>query len=165
MDHLVISFVGKDQPGIVDQLSAIIQQHQGNWQNSSLHHLIGTFAGVIEVSASANDIQALDSALKQLPDLQVQTQITSTADSDEQAAITLELTANDRQGIVQDISSVIHHQGGNLIKLVSKQGAAPHTGQTMFNAKAQIQVNQTQLDELICALENLADDLMVDISQ
>ncbi|WP_448556266.1 glycine cleavage system protein R [Thalassotalea montiporae] len=165
MDHLVISFVGKDQPGIVDQLSAIIQQHQGNWQNSSLHHLTGTFAGVIEVSASANDIQALDSALKQLPDLQVQTQITSPADSDEQAAITLELTANDRQGIVQDISSVIHHQGGNLIKLVSKQGAAPHTGQTMFNAKAQIQVNQTQLDELICALENLADDLMVDISQ
>ncbi|REL27880.1 amino acid-binding protein [Thalassotalea euphylliae] len=165
MDHLVISFVGKDQPGIVDKLSGIIQQHQGNWQNSSLHHLTGTFAGVIEVSASSEHIEALNQALQALQELQVQTQITTPADSGEQAAVTLELTANDRQGIVQDISSVIHQQGGNLIKLVSKQGAAPHTGQTMFNAKAQIAVNQTQLDTLISALENLADDLMVDISQ
>ena len=103
--------------------------------------------------------------MQALPELQVQTQITTPADSSEQAAVTLELTANDRQGIVQDISSAIHQQGGNLIKLVSKQEAAPHTGQTMFNAKAQIAVNQTQLDSLISALENLADDLMVDISQ
>ncbi|NMP30991.1 amino acid-binding protein [Thalassotalea sp. M1531] len=165
MNHIVISFVGTDKPGLVDKLSNIVKAHNGNWQNSSLHHLSGTFAGVIEVSASESDISALDKALSTIEDLNIITQTTSPSSDDEATSVTLELTANDRSGIVQDISSVIHQQNGNLLKLVSKQGAAPHTGQTMFSAKAQISVNDNHIDDLIQALENIADDLMVDISK
>ena len=79
--------------------------------------------------------------------------------------LTLELTANDRPGIVQEISSVIHRQGGNLIKLVSSQASAAHTGQLMFNAKVQVAMNETDVDELVSALEHIADDLIVDIAR
>lgn len=166
MNHLVISFVGQDKPGLVDKLSNLVKSHQGNWQNSSLHHLAGTFAGVIEVTATPENIAALNNALMAFADLKVITEITTPAiETPTSASLTLELTANDRSGIVQDIASVIHKQGGNLMKLVSKQGAAPHTGQMMFNAKAQITVAESHIDELVEALEGIENDLMVDISK
>ena len=77
----------------------------------------------------------------------------------------LELTANDRSGIVQEISSIIHHHGGNLLKLVSTQEIAPHAGHELFKAKITVSAEKNTIDNMINALENLADDLMVDISR
>ena len=165
MNHIVISCIGSDQTGIVDTLSKIINEHQGNWQVSSLHHLSGFFAGVIEVAVDENKTQALVSALKSIEGLSCQIEIAKSVSEKVSTNLVLELTANDRAGIVQEISSVIHHQGGNLIKLVSSQASAPHTGQLMFNAKVQVAMNETDVDDLVDALEHIADDLMVDISR
>jgi len=165
MNHIVISCIGPDQTGIVDTLSKIINQHQGNWQVSSLHHLSGFFAGVIEVAVDKDKTQALVTALKSMTDLSCQVEIAEATSEKVSTNLILELTANDRAGIVQEVSSVIHHQGGNLIKLVSSQASAPHTGQLMFNAKVQVAINETDVDELVSALEHIADDLMVDVSR
>lgn len=165
MNYIVVSFIGPDRPGLVDKLSNLIKQHQGNWQTSSLHHLSGFFAGVIEIAIDDTHSDNLLNALKDIDNLDVTAKQSSVHSSEDKAAIVLELTANDRAGIVQEISSVIHHQGGNLVKLVSTQDSAPHSGQVMFKAKAQITVNEEQVDQVISALENIADDLMVDISQ
>ncbi len=165
MNHIVISFIGADQTGIVDTLSKIINEHQGNWQVSSLHHLSGFFAGVIEVAVDKSKTQALIASLESIDGLNCQIEIAKAVSDKVSTNLVLELTANDRAGIVQEISSVIHQQGGNLIKLVSSQSSAAHTGQLMFNAKVQIAMNETDVDELIDALEHIADDLMVDITR
>jgi len=165
MNHIVISCIGPDQTGIVETLSKIINEYQGNWQVSSLHHLSGFFAGVIEVSVDKNKTQALISALQNIKDLNCQIEVAKSVSEKVNTNLVLDLTANDRAGIVQEISSVIHHQGGNLIKLVSSQSSAAHTGQLMFNAKVQVAMNEADIDELIDALEHIADDLMVDISR
>ncbi|WDE00402.1 glycine cleavage system protein R [Thalassomonas actiniarum] len=165
MNYIVISFIGPDRPGLVDKLSNIINRHQGNWQTSSMHHLSGFFAGVLEVAVSEENSQALINALNDIPELKTQIETGNAVASPEQADIVLELTANDREGIIQEITSVIHRQGGNLLKLVSSQSPAAHSGQTMFKAKTRISVNEDSIDELISALENIADDLMVDISR
>jgi len=165
MNHIVISCIGTDQTGIVDTLSKVINEHQGNWQVSSLHHLSGFFAGVIEVTVDEKKTQALVSALENINGLKCQIEIAKSTPEKVSTNLVLELTANDRAGIVQEISSVIHHQGGNLIKLVSSQASAAHTGQLMFNAKVQVAMNETDVDELVDALEHIADDLMVDITR
>ena len=64
MNHLVISCIGPDQAGLVDTLSKVISKHQGNWQVSSLHHLSGFFAGVIEVAVENENSEALINELK-----------------------------------------------------------------------------------------------------
>jgi glycine cleavage system regulatory protein len=165
MNHLIISCIGPDQTGIVDTLSKIIKKHHGNWQVSSLHHLSGFFAGVIEVAISSENTASLTSELKDVKGLNCQIELAEPNLPDIESNLVLELTANDRSGIIQEISSVIHHQGGNLIKLVSTQDSAAHTGQTVFKAKVQIAMNAQKIDELIEALEKIADDLMVDISR
>lgn len=165
MKHLIISFISNDRPGIVDQIASVVKKHHGNWQTSSLHHLSGLFAGIIEVTAEESILAVLSNDLKNLPDLNLQVEIAPDHTESPAEKIILELTANDRPGIVSDISSVIHQNTGNLIKLVSNQQSAPHSGQLMFNAKVHISINETAIDNMIEALENIADDLMVDISR
>ncbi|WP_440876534.1 glycine cleavage system protein R [Thalassotalea sp. PLHSN55] len=166
MNNLVISFVSPDRPGLVDTLSNIVKKHQGNWQASSLHHLSNTFAGVIEISVSEENTSAIVNEIKQIENLEAVSTITQASAEKLQPSIVLELTANDRAGIIQEISSTVHQQGGNLLKLVTKQESAAHSGQELFKAKATITVSGDQAtDNLIDALENLADDLMVDISR
>ncbi|PCI57646.1 MAG: amino acid-binding protein [Gammaproteobacteria bacterium] len=165
MNHLIISCIGPDRIGIVDTLSTIISRHNGNWQVSSLHHISNFFAGVIEVAVEGKNTQALTDDLKKIAGLRCQIELAEPNLTQSATNLVLELTANDRAGIVQEISSVIHHQGGNLIKLISSQSSAPHTGQLMFKAKVQVAMKESNLDGLISALEHIADDLMVDITK
>jgi len=165
MNHLVISCIGPDQAGLVDTLSKVISKHQGNWQVSSLHHLSGFFAGVIEVAVASEHSEELISELKAINGLSCQIEVAEPNLPTVSSNLVLEITANDRAGIVQEVSSVVHHQSGNLIKLVSTQDSAAHSGQDIFKAKVQIAIAEKSVDDLITALEEIADDLMVDISR
>ncbi|MCJ8294795.1 MAG: amino acid-binding protein [Colwellia sp.] len=165
MNHLVISCIGPDQTGLVDTLSKIIAKHQGNWQVSSLHHLSGFFAGVIEVAVVSENTEKLISELKTINGLSCQIEVAEPNLPQVVSNLVLEITANDRAGIVQEVSSVIHHQSGNLIKLVSSQDSAAYSGQDIFKAKVDIAIADKSIDDLIHALEQIADDLMVDISR
>lgn len=165
MNHLIISFITADRPGIVKVLSDLISAHQANWQTSSLHNMSNVFAGVIEIAVPSENSTALSQALIALPDFKMQIEQVETLNSIPETLMVLELTANDRPGIVQEISSIIHQQGGNLLKLVSTQESAPHAGHKLFKAKAKVTLDKQDKDKMIDALENLADDLMVDISR
>ena len=165
MNHLVISCIGPDQTGLVDTLSKIISKHEGNWQVSSLHHLSGFFAGVIEVAVVSENTEKLISELKTINGLSCQIEVAEPNLPQVVSNLVLEITANDRAGIVQEVSSVIHHQSGNLIKLVSSQDSAAYSGQDIFKAKVDIAIADKSIDDLIHALEQIADDLMVDISR
>lgn len=165
MNHLVISFITPDRPGIVDTISNAISKHKGNWQKSSLNHMSGVFAGVIEIASAAENTKALTTELLALENFKMQLEQVKPIDSITETQLILELTANDRAGIVNEISSVIHHAGGNLLKLVSTQESAPYSGHELFKAKVTIATNSADVENMIKQLENLADDLMVDISR
>ncbi len=164
MKHVVFTFISSDKPGLVDTLSNCIQQHQGNWLSSSMQQMSGFFTGVVEVSVQQAHVDGLVSQINAIPDLNIVVKIADEVISESKTNLVLELTANDRAGIVQEISSVIHQQGGNLLKLVSKEESAAHSGQGLFKAKATISVVENNTNALIESLENLADDLMVDIT-
>ncbi|AWB58656.1 ACT domain-containing protein [Colwellia sp. Arc7-D] len=165
MNHLIISFMTADRPGIVKVLSDLISEHKANWEKSSLHQISGVFAGVVEIAVPAENATELADKLAILPGFKMQIEHVQQEVSAPETILVLELTANDRSGIVQEISSTIHHHGGNLLKLVSTQEIAPHAGHELFKAKVTISVNKNTIDTMIDALENLADDLMVDISR
>ncbi|MEY8199754.1 MAG: ACT domain-containing protein, partial [Colwellia sp.] len=141
MNHLIISCIGPDKTGLVDTLSKVISKHQGNWQVSSLHHLSGFFAGVIEVAVASEKSESLISELKAINGLSCQIEVAEPDLPDVVSNLVLEITANDRAGIVQEVSSVIHHQNGNLIKLISSNDSAAHSGQDIFKAKAEIAID------------------------
>lgn len=165
MKHLIISFLAKDRPGLVDSISQIINAHSGNWQSSSMSHLSGYFAGILQASVPSEQVDELITSLRKVEDIQLHIATAESANKKEENTLHLEVTANDRAGIIQEISSVVHRCGGNLLKLVSNQGNAPHFGGQIFKAKLIIAIEDEQkTDNLVDALEGIANDLIVDIN-
>ena len=62
MNHLVVSFISPDRPGLVDLLSNVVTNHQGNWQVSSMHHVSGFFAGIVEIAVPKDKAELLISS-------------------------------------------------------------------------------------------------------
>ena len=46
----VITFIGDDRPGLVEQVASVIENNRGNWHESRLSQLGGKFAGLVPVS-------------------------------------------------------------------------------------------------------------------
>ena len=62
----IVTFIGDDRPGLVEQLSAVIEKNQGNWHESKLSQLGGKFAGLILVSLPADGGPSLEADLSAL---------------------------------------------------------------------------------------------------
>ena len=79
---LVLTVIGDDRPGLVEQLSTAISAHQGNWLESSMSHLAGKFAGIVSIDLPQDQMAVLEKSLAALPDLRV------TAETSEPVAAT-----------------------------------------------------------------------------
>ena len=47
---LVITLIGEDRSGIVEEISSVITDHQGEWIESRLANLSGKFTGILRVN-------------------------------------------------------------------------------------------------------------------
>ena len=165
MKQLVLTIIGKDRPGLVEEISSTILSHHGNWLMSNLSHLAGQFAGIIQVEVAEEYLQEIQSSLHELPDLEV---IIESGDHSQQKAepetFNLVITGNDRPGIVQELASVIRHKGANIIHLNSRQQSAPNWGVPIFSAFATVVLPAgVNKEYVIEALEASTSDLIVDI--
>lgn len=165
MKQLVLTIIGKDRVGLVDNLSSIISEHHGNWLASNLSNLCGLFAGIVQVEVEEEYLANLSDALHNYPDLEVKIQTSEDATVVEQThTLNLVITGNDRKGIVQEISSIIRHKGASIVHFTSKQQSAPNWGVPLFNAVATIELTTgMNSDDVIDALESFASDLIIDI--
>ena len=53
---LVLTVLGNDRPGIVEQLSDCVLEAGANWEESRMAHLSGKFAGLLRVSVDAGGV-------------------------------------------------------------------------------------------------------------
>ena len=165
MKQLVLTIIGKDRPGLVEEISAAILEHHGNWMTSNLSHLAGQFAGIVQVEVAEEYPLEIQSALDELQGLDVRIE-SGDSDTAEQIPETLNLviTGNDRPGIVKELSSVIRHKGANITHLNSRQRSAPNWGVPIFSAFATVTLPAgMHKDNVIDALESITSDLIVDI--
>ena len=49
MDHLVLTVIAEDQPGLVERIAQCISEHGGNWLESRMSRMAGQFAGILRV--------------------------------------------------------------------------------------------------------------------
>ena len=166
MESLVITVIGKDRPGLVESIAAVIEAQGGSWVESRMSRLAGQFAGILRASAPAANVDALSEALEALRSdgLRVVIERGIEEPVEEGYAIALELIGSDRPGIVHKISEALADRGINVDELSTECDGAPWSGDTLFKAKAKLRAPQTlDLDELRHSLEAIAGDLMVDI--
>lgn len=165
--HLVITLIGDDRPGLVEQLSSVITAHQGNWLESSMAQLAGKFAGVLTVSIPEEQAAPLEAALKALADLRttVEPGLSGGPSAGPMRRLAFSLVGHDRIGIVREVSQVFARHGVNVEKFTSHTSSAPMSSETLFHAEAQLLARGTlDADALKADLERLSNDLMADIN-
>ncbi|MCG7535652.1 ACT domain-containing protein [Pseudoalteromonas sp. OOF1S-7] len=166
MKQLVLTLIGKDQPGLVERVSSTILNHHGNWLTSNLSHLAGQFAGIVQVEVAEEHLQELQDAVLNIPELEVRIATGEQTDSTEPETLNLVITGNDRPGIVQELAAVIRHKGANITHLNSKQQSAPNWGVPIFSAFATVSLPAGMIkDNVVEALESITSDLIVDVEQ
>jgi glycine cleavage system regulatory protein len=128
----------------------------------------GEFAGILRVEAPRENEQALVNALKAL-EANALTVVVKADSAAEPAAVqklaALEVVGQDRPGIVRQISHALAAHGVNVEELLTECLSAPMTGETLFKARARVQIPEScSVSALRQELERIAGDLVVDIN-
>lgn len=164
---LVLTVIGADRPGIVEQLSDQVLAAGANWEESSMARLAGQFAGLLRVSVDSAQADALAANLRALSssDLTIVVARSGEADIARSRSLTLEIVGSDRPGIVRDIAHVLAKQSVNIEELETSVASAAMSGETLFRARARVRLPESRtVGEVREVLEALADNLMVDLA-
>lgn len=162
MPNLILTVIGPDRPGLVRALAQAVANQGGSWLESRMARLGGQFAGIVR-------IEAPETILGELHHLE-QHGLRVTAEPVEPAAppvgerLMLEVTGNDRPGIVRDVTRVLSENAINIEELTTNVEAASFTGGTLFRAIAILRApDHAAVEAAQSGLEQLGNELMVDV--
>jgi glycine cleavage system regulatory protein len=186
MTDLVLTLIGLDRPGLVENVAQVVADHGGNWLESRMIHLGGRFAGILRVELPADRRAPLSRALEGLaasglrvvadvvsptasapaPAVAEKTQAGSSAADrpGEGRLMKLELIGLDRPGLVREISQLLAQHRINVEELSTGRSSAPMSGEMLFRAEARVKVPAgVEGAHLRARLGRLASDLTVEI--
>ena len=163
---LVLTVIGSDHPGIVNLLSDVGRRFGANWAGSRMASLAGQFAGIVHFEVPDENVEPLASALNGLIASGLHVAIAigdSSAAPGAHRIVRLELTGNDRPGIVRDLSGRLAGRGISIEELYTEVVSAAMSADPLFKVKARLAVPMVVSDaELKRELEALATEMMVD---
>jgi glycine cleavage system regulatory protein len=165
-EHLVLTVIGDDRPGLVGELSSAISAHQGNWLESSMAQLAGKFAGIVEVAVAAEQAEALQQALTRVGGLRITVERAKPQESAGKGRrLKFALVGHDRIGIVREVSQVLANHAVNVESLETHTSSAPMSAAVLFHAVAELTAAPSlDVGALTAELERISNDLMVDIT-
>ena len=164
---LVLTFIAKDRPGLVEMLSEAVTEEGGNWLESRMAHLAEKFAGIARIEISGEKVSSLKHALTALDaeGLRVTVEEATVGAPPEGPVFSLDLVGLDHPGIVRDISHCLAERGASVEEMETQIRGAPTGGGILFYAQARVRVPPSlSEEELREALEALAGELIVDIT-
>jgi glycine cleavage system regulatory protein len=163
---LVLTFMGRDKPGLANAISQTVTAAGGNWLESRVASLAEKFAGIVLVSVPEPNVADLSAALRSLDDLglRITVELSRAAPlGPDYKILELNLVAQDRPGIVRDVTQALHQLGANIEAFSSDIESAAFTGETMFRATARITIaKEITPEEVQLTLEQLPDEIIVD---
>ncbi len=95
MTDLVLTLIGPDALGIVEQVSEVVAANGGNWLESRMAHLAGKFAGILCVEVPDERAADLERALGRLEanGLTIVVERSAAAEPSRRHAVEIELVA------------------------------------------------------------------------
>ena len=169
MPLLVVTLVGPDRPGLVGAVADVVRTHNGNWLESRMSHLARHFAGIVLIDVAADRADELVGSLSNLSSeglkIVVERDSSTTGSDIGGQLLAMNLVANDRAGIVREVTAILAARGVNVEEFSTECAEAPQGGGRIFKASARLRVpTDLTIEVLQNALEELATDLMIDFS-
>ena len=173
MAHAILTAIGVDRAGLVDEVSRYIFDRGGNIEDSRMVNLRGQFAIMVLVSGDEAVIGKLrheQTRLGETSGLQVnviptpqQPRGAATSKPSESRPFRFLATAVDRAGIVHRISHLLRELDVNIESLETRLTAAPYTGAPVFEMESVLSVPKaTQVSQLRQRLGAVCDEMNID---
>ena len=164
MNRTIITAIGTDRPGLVDKISSIIHQNNGNIENSKMIKINDQFAMIIDFSYLEN-IEVIKNDLNEIKELDITYKTIQNSDTSNKQNKKYLINGADNQGIVNRISNFFSNNNINIIEVNTFLESAPITGAPLFNMVIMINYNKSNnISEIDSKLNNLCEDLNLDIN-
>jgi glycine cleavage system regulatory protein len=168
MKDLLLNLTGPDRTGIVAGLAGITTALGGNWLDSRMIRLGGSFSGIARIALPQEAIEPFRQQAGEFLARAGHRFSLDPADPEEAApagiSALLELSGQDHPGIVQAIFTTFQQAGVNVEELSTGLRAAPWSGTPVFEATARLRLPaDLSLEALQRQLEAIAADLMVEV--
>jgi len=169
MPHAILTAIGADRPGLVDEVSEFIFSRGGNIADSRMVNLRGHFAMMVLLSGSE---QVLDRLQRELSDLSRQSGLHTVlhaateaipAAPGESLPFRLTGTGIDQPGLVHRVAHLLRELHVNIESLDTRLRAAPYTGAPIFDMELILSVPRTTpLSQLRHNIATLCNELNID---
>lgn len=167
LGYLVLTAVGPDRPGLVNELSGLIREAGANIEDSRMAVLGGEFAMILLISGPSGAIARAREIGPEVEDgLGLRCILKETSPAHPPAdylPYRIEVNGADRPGIVQAVAGILAGRGINVASLESRVTYAPFSATPMFVLEADLQVpSKTVLSELRSELATTCEDENLD---
>ena len=169
---LVITAIGEDRPGIVNELTEVLLNTSLNVEDSRMSVLGGEFVVMLLVTGSETSIDSIKQQKDTLANslnlnLLIKPTTLSNPDgnsSDDHLSYNINVEDMDNPGIVHKLARYLSQQSINIVNMQTASGHAPHTGTPMFSVNMQVDIpaelNTKQLENDFTVL---CDELSMDV--
>ena len=164
----ILTAIGSDRVGIVDDLTTLILDKRCNIEESRMAVLGGEFAVMLLLSGTQEDIDALIEASQGIAgDLGLHMSMKPTVEPKphpQMRPYMIESVSLDTPGIVHAITVLLRRHRINIENMVTETTAAPWTGAPMFVMRGRISIPQeVSLAALRDEIETLETEQNLDI--
>jgi glycine cleavage system transcriptional repressor len=168
--YIVLTAIGSDRPGLVDEISAFLSMRNINIEDSRMAVLGGEFAVIMLISGGENVIDKIPNEIAELEistGLGIQTKRTVAPGARKVGPSLLHkltTTSMDHPGIVHQITNLLRKHSINIESLETYVSNAPLSGAPIFNMNGILNIpSDVKISKLRKELEDLGDRLNVDI--
>lgn len=168
MPHVILSAIGSDRPGLVDEVSQFIFSRGGNIEDSRMVNLRGQFAIMVLVGGPEAVLGRLQADLRELSTqtglrAELRTAGDPPAAAGEALPFKLTGTGLDQPGMVHKVARLLRDMRINIESLHTMLKPAPYTGAPMFELELILSVPKTaSLSQLRQGLAKVCDELNID---
>jgi glycine cleavage system transcriptional repressor len=167
-EHLILTAIGPDHVGLVQQISKFITRHGCNIEDSKMALFYGEFAVIILVSGDGPSLAEISGRYREI-EAETGLSVAIKAPAGKKVSeffLPYKLTAScmDHPGVVYQIAGALSSFGVNIESMDTKTYSAPVSGTPLFQLDADLAVpTRTNINELRDRLDQLQRDENIDI--
>jgi len=169
-EYRILFLVGKDRPGIVDEVSTFLFNNDANIEDSRMAVMGGRFSIMILFSCGPESLAAIEAGRGELERLGFEISLHEADDPNivpkrAELPLKIEVISMDHPGIVKKVVSVLHRHDVNIQSLNTQVTSAPLSGAPLFDLILEAAVPaEKPIATIKEELLELAADMNLDLS-
>ncbi|CAM4303288.1 glycine cleavage system protein R [Vibrio neonatus] len=165
----IVNFIGTASPSTIKRLSSVTHENNGKWLLSKVNFIEHHVAGVIKIELPQENAQIVKEAFSKTENLTCQFADADASLHDENEIYSLRVNANDRAGIVNEITHILDKQNVTILDMDCQRvfiaGGGSGISASLFTAQLALKLPAALgLKDVTRELESLSEDTKVIIN-